>query len=227
MTDKEKLTEIIGNGIVRNIFDAEQSVFLLQTIGSKADQLNQQNYGVLFGNLQRMLVDQLILTVNRLYEEEKSYRLRSIPSAIKVLEKKSLQISSPSLVLVKHLLVHDWQLDSRDVANLDQAKLLDKLIKTLRGCLPVVDSDASLKALKTIRDKAIAHPEDISVTALPSTKLAEVERLLSYAKAFVGIVGYVFLEEGYIDREGTYLLSVDAERSSVALRRLFEQAGIL
>lgn len=74
----------------------------------------------------------------------------------------------------------------------------------------------------------IAHPEAITtVSDLPRTTFDEIKQLVVYAKKFLGIVGIGYLSIAYEDDEGNYLLSSDAKRTTRAMERLLQKAGIL
>ena len=85
----------------------------------------------------------------------------------------------------------------------------------------------SLNALKTARNKVIAHSEAILTSDLPRTTWDEIEQLIDYAKEFLGIVGIGYLSIAYEDDNGNHFLSSDAKRTTRAMERLLQKAGIL
>src|SRR5512132_4333251 len=91
---RDRLKDIISEGVVIDIYYAEEALALYELIGRRADRINAQTYGAFFGSLQMTLLRQLILAVNRIFEPERGrYRLRSIPAAIKVLREGAEELS--------------------------------------------------------------------------------------------------------------------------------------
>jgi hypothetical protein len=89
------------------------------------------------------------------------------------------------------------------------------------------DNARALQALKTLRDKNIAHPEAIRPEDLPKTTFAQIDELVALARTFVGLVGIGYLNVAYQDDKGHYLMSRDAERSTLCLDRLLQTAGVV
>lgn len=86
----DTLKDIISKGVAIDIFKAEQAFALLNEIGKRSEVINRENFGHLFGNLQDILVEQIILAVNKIYEHpNRRYPIRSIPVALKILEENT------------------------------------------------------------------------------------------------------------------------------------------
>jgi len=67
------------DGIVADLFAAEQAYALLKQIGQNANAINQANFGALFGPLQSVLSNACFLSVAKLFEKpSKNYPTRSI-----------------------------------------------------------------------------------------------------------------------------------------------------
>jgi len=81
-------------------------------------------------------------------------------------------------------------------------------------------------AIKTIRDKVIAHHELVDVATLPTATYAEIDELIEFAKNFVAMVGRAYTSVVYDGADGRYSLTSDAERSTVCLKRLLSAAGV-
>jgi hypothetical protein len=74
------------DGIVADLFTAEQTYALLKQIGQNANAINQANFGEFFGPLQSVLSNAVFLSVAILFEEpSKKYPTRSISSVLKLL----------------------------------------------------------------------------------------------------------------------------------------------
>src|SRR5947207_1186645 len=82
-----RLDDIVGWGVVHDIFQAEEATAILLFTGKNAEAINQAGFGAFFGELQRILGQTLQLAVARMYEHEgKKYPLRSIPAALDFLK---------------------------------------------------------------------------------------------------------------------------------------------
>lgn len=84
----------------------------------------------------------------------------------------------------------------------------------------------ALDSVKNIRDKRIAHDENVAVERLPRVTWLELNKLLDYAKSFIGAIGWGYLSTAYVYNDGSYALSCDAQRTSSAMRRLLKRAEI-
>jgi hypothetical protein len=81
------------DGIVADLFAAEQAYALLKQIGQNANAINQANFGALFGPLQSVLSNACFLSVAKLFEKpSKNYPTRSIRSVLELLERSSNEL---------------------------------------------------------------------------------------------------------------------------------------
>jgi hypothetical protein len=231
LSPREELEDIISNGIVLDIFEAEQTLALENLIGINAVVINEYKFGSLFGSLQVILAKCFILAVTRLYERPNPrYRIRSIPEALKVLEKydKAFSIKRKSIVIDK---LEELGYDAEQLKRMSDVELRLKIVKYFSSNLPQpLISEAgmqkALNELKTIRDKAIAHREAIEVSGLKIPSYAKIDQLIDLAIKFVIIVGNGFLGINY-EVDGRYLHTSNAKRASRSLRRLLVKADIL
>lgn len=227
----EELEDIISNGIVLDIFEVEQALALESLIGINAAAINEQKFGSLFGSLQVILAKCFILAVTRLYEKPNPrYPIRSIPEGLKLIEKyaKKFDIKRKSIVIGK---LEELGYDAGQLQKMSDVDLTLKMVKHFSENLPQsliseADMPRALNALKTIRDKAIAHREAIEVSGLKIPSYAKIDQLVDLAKKFVIIVGNGYLGLNY-ELDGRYLHTSDAKRASRSLRRLLVKAGVL
>jgi hypothetical protein len=231
LSPREELEDIISNGIVLDIFEAEQALALENLIGINAAAINEQKFGSLFGSLQVILAKCFILAVNRLYEKPNPrYQIRSIPEALKVLEKyaKEFDIKRKSIFIGK---LEELGYDARQLKNMSDVDLTLKIVKYFSENLPQslifeAGTQKALNALKTIRDKAIAHREAIEVSGLKIPSYAKIDQLIDLAIKFVIIVGDGYLGVNY-EVDGRYFHTSGAKRASRSLRRLLVKARVL
>lgn len=228
---KDRLKDIISKGVVIDIFHAEEALTLNDLIGQEADNINEAKFGAFFGSLQIILSRHLILTMNRIFEKEGGrYKVRSIPEAIKVLREHADELTIEQKQVVIAMLC-DSGFDPEQLANVSDPDFTRILVAHFeqtapRSCLKESEGlSRALDALKTLRDKFVAHPEAVKPAELPKTTFHEINQLLGFAKFFVSTVGLAYLGMSYADSSGRYHLCVDAGRASRCLKRLLQAAG--
>ena len=225
MTDARiELDNIVGWGIVHDVFEAEEASTILTLVGQHAGAINEATFGAYFGSLQRILGKSLILAVARMYESEKGYALRSIPAAFKHLEChcEELQIND------RHAMLRAVRKLGQDDSSIKDAPDSVLTLATVRAFSTrfVALQTVAGAAIKTTRDKVIAHHEFVDVATLPKATYAEIDELIEFARNFVALVGRAYTNVVYDGADGRYSLTSDAERSSVCLKRLLSAAGV-
>lgn len=229
----EELKDLITNGIVLDIFEAEQALALEEFIGKNAEPINEHRFGSFLGSLQIILAKCFILAVTRLYEQPNPrYRIRSIPEALNLLRKfaNELPIKRKSLVLDKLV---DFGYDMEQVQVMPDKEITLRIVKYFSDNLQpktiisnINEIHDALDALKKVRDKALAHREAIEVSGLRLPSYAKIDKLVDLAKKFVVVVGNGYLGRNY-EVNGRYLHTSDAKRASRSLKRLLIKAGIV
>jgi len=215
------LENYVRNALVEDIFKAERAYFLACAIGEQTEVLNSRehgNFGILFGAFQRSLQTEAISAISRLYDKpHPKYPIRSIPSLLQYIEDNIASL--PELKQIPNLTKAAVSIGMPDdVVSLitsDQQGFAQALVTYFR--LKISAIEGSLDALKNYRDKTVAHNESISDITPPL--LTEIDDLLSLAKSLVGILGWAYLD--YVYQYNTeYILTSDAKRPTVALKRL-------
>ena len=74
------------DAIVSDVIVADKCYFLLREISASAAGINEHNFGELFGFLQDDLLSMYTLTLARLFEIPKRYRIRGIPATLDFLD---------------------------------------------------------------------------------------------------------------------------------------------
>jgi hypothetical protein len=87
--------------------------------------------------------------------------------------------------------------------------------------LPHHTNSESLKALKALRDKRIAHPEKAKPEALLTTSWDEAVKLLNIPVEALTVCG-ACTNEAYVDNKGRRFMAADAARAGVATGRVLE-----
>jgi AbiU2 len=227
-TARDRLKDVISEGVVIDIFQAEEALALYQLIGQRAEGINAATFGTFFGSLQMVLLRHLILSASRIFEPEtRHYRLRSIPAALKILQERAEELVIEQSIALTHVVpchgIERAQAPRPEITRLVANYCADQTPKA--GLVTPDGLSRTLDSLKTIRDKFIAHPEAIRVDDLPKATLYEIADLLSFAKRFVDTIGFAYLSTAYADDSGEYMLSSDAERATRCLKRLLKLAG--
>jgi hypothetical protein len=230
---EERLREYLLDGIATEILWADQTYALAEEIGKYAQRINAANFGELFGSLQLILSERQTLAVVKIFDPAKNYSTRSIPGALALLENNADLWNVYDRERLYQELI-EAGLDSTCVERMGNAELTRAVVACFRDTLPNpkrVSFDylsLSLNILRQSRDKTIAHNESMESSALQTPTWGDANSLVNYAKEFVGTVEAGYL--GLIFGEGSddYILTNGgAHRTSMALRRLPKEAGIV
>jgi len=230
---KELLKDIIHNGIIVDIFNAEEAFGIEDIIGINATLINVATYGQLFGALQKFLVNSLILTVAKLYDKPKNkYVIRSIPHALDILENNAAKLD-----IMERPVLNRWFIsrgyDKESIEKLNSKNITLKLVEYFRERMPSATEgavgilDPAFYAVKTTRDKKISHNEKVPSEAVFDPTYQQILDLLTLAKEFVGAVGTPYLSTVYEDDSGKYIMSSDSGRSSRCLIRVLKRLKVI
>jgi len=220
---RDQIEDIVKHGLVADIFRMERSYSLLKIIGVNAEVINAQgagNFGELFGALQSALQTDAVLAVARLYDTpNKKYPIRCIRGLLKFLEehKGNLPKIREQDDLEKELNRIGMNQSEITLASTDEAAFAIALSKHFSSVLEDAKTIDTIGKLKSIRDKAIAHNEQVSRIEGPTWQ--GLEELMQHAKDLVGVLGWSYLNTVYV-HDGEYIMTRDAKRSSRAMNRL-------
>jgi hypothetical protein len=231
---KEELDELLKAGPVTDIFWAECSYELYKRIGENATVLHDKKYDLLFWPIQVALGDQNTLHVVRLFDPVKNYRLLSLHAVLELLETRRADLKIVDRPYLANRLSGYGVVDA-DLNKLSDADATKYVVEAIRRWMPpskLTDASAAgmskeYDALKTRRDKVVAHPEDTRGTTLPAATWAGGVTLVAFAKNIVAAIGRGYLNSIYEADDGRYFLSSDAERPGVALKRLLTEAHLI
>ncbi|HEY9501090.1 MAG TPA: hypothetical protein VIR01_05600, partial [Pyrinomonadaceae bacterium] len=162
-------------GIVADLFAAEQSYALLKQIGQNAEAINQANFGALFGPLQSVLSNAFLLSVAKLFGKPNSkYPTRSIPSVLQLLERSSHELLiEQRIVVMRRLAAAGMNIESFE--EMPDSEITLRIVQFYTASLPSTElatrceMSKSLDAVVTRRDKVVAHNEMIDRSTLPQT----------------------------------------------------------
>jgi AbiU2 len=214
MTAEADLIDIVSNGIILDIYEAEEALGLDWSF---------------FGSVQRICVKSSYVALGRIFERPAArYKIRSIPAAIAVLRENAKSLT----IYDRHRIessIAKWGRPRSSLHALSDEDLTLLVAEEILARLPV-DGQPQTNALsaawdivKTIRDKKIAHHE---IAEPPGGTYEQLHLLLSFAKEFVSIIGLPYMRTAYCAADGVYFLTSDAETASRCMKRLLKQVGI-
>lgn len=229
----EQLLRDQTDGVISDISQADQAYALLFLIGQHAANINGATFGGFFAPIQDILVRDYILAITKTFGvPNRNYPIRSIPKTIDLLEQslKELRISQ------RYPLLRRLFCAGVDVGTLRQSsdsEITLALLNHYKAKLPSKETIEgftawrTLDALKSKRDKVIAHNEGIDPMNLPPVQWKATQDLLALAKSFIGVVSVGYLSYFLTDDDGNYILTSDAQPPSRCLHRLLVKAGVI
>jgi hypothetical protein len=214
------------------IFVADRAVGVVKAAGESADAINAANLGDLFVSIHGAMLDLAVLAVAKLFERPSSrHRIWSLPALL-----SEIQAGAAHFEIVERshafAFIREHSHAAELALTLPDSELITVLAQTMQAQLPDLRSteprthDLALDALRQQRDKVIAHNEAVDHGTLLSVSWQQLENLLRLAKNQVGAIGWIFLRAAYTTDDGSYVLSDDASRTGVAMRRLLTKAGL-
>lgn len=227
---KDDLAQLLRGGVVNDIFRAERAYALLECIGNNAEAINTstKKFGELFGTIQGMAQGEAILSVARLYDPpSKQYQTRCLRALLDSLEEEAEglpPIDEKASLSQELIRVGIAAADVERFMESSDSEVTRAMVSHYRARLSTPAVKRSVELLKNVRDKRIAHNEEVQ--SLDGPTWNAVLELLAAAQEIVGIVGLAYLRTSYV-HEGKYTLSSDAQRPARAMLRLLEQLEIV
>jgi hypothetical protein len=228
MTAEADLIDIVSNGIILDIYEAEEALALDWSIGQSAGEINAATFGAFFGSIQRICVKSSYVALGRIFEKPAGrYKIRSIPAAIGILEDNAVSFKVYDRDRLEKSIAksgrprHSPQiLSDDDLTRLFAEECLARL--PVDGEPQANPLSAAWDIVKTIRDKKIAHHE---IAEPPGGTYAQLDLPLSFAKEFVSMIGMPYMRTTYCADDGVYFLTSDAETATRCMKRLLKQVG--
>jgi hypothetical protein len=225
-TAAESDLDDICRGVANDVFLAELARRLLEELDGAVDPINQTGIGKrFFADLQVILQHELILTVTRMYEPYSSRNPgRTLPATV-----HHIETHAANLPIVNHDSVLKYLVSRghprQSVDQLSNERLSLTLAKSLDGDIPRADMPANsplnhaLGQLKMVRDKAIAHHDQVRQSSLLIPGWSHLVNLIDIARETVSLVAHAYLSVGYN-------LAGDASWGAHSLRGLLDRAGL-
>lgn len=236
MSQPESLKKIalyIDQGIAIDIYSAQISFEIFKTIGQTSKSLNESGYGSLFGNLQAILAENIILSLTKVFEEpnkpkgkRKPFEIVSLPTTLNFLNEKSNSIPLKRRDrFIAKLKTIDARFNKINDAMSD-TDVVTQAFAYYREALRSIEKSAAFKALKYRRNKTIGHREAIDISTGHNTTWIEVEKLIRFGQNFIDLIAEGYLDTVHSTQSGDYFQGEYFERPSAALERLFSNSNI-
>lgn len=223
-TIAEELDKMLADGPGRDIFRAEEALGITDTIGRNADAVNASDFKLILVALQSYAIETFILAINKLFDRRRqNYQLLSLPAIVAFALEHVEEL--PPQQPWHHPTLERIGVSLKELDAADGPIATAIVMRAVQTSMPTPESDAGLNALKAIRDKQLAHPEQVEAEQLPQATWEQAERLLELAKDVTGILG-ACTATGYVAADGDYLGTYDSEMTLVNLRRMLRQIGI-
>jgi hypothetical protein len=196
-----KAKDIILDKIGLEIIHGHNAIAVYIALSEHSQALNTSHFRQALGSMQQYAFDAFILSLCKLYEKpNKRYPNFSIPTTIELLQKDSskLTIKNNNYCLLEQFIqAHvDQNFAVQDQGHIEiiPGIILEYFLEECprTPLRKVKKSDFILDALKVLRDKRVAHHEDVDISLLNKTDLDGALRLLAFAQTYVNLVGHGF-----------------------------------
>ncbi len=217
------LKENIESGILTDLIIAEESLSVFKAIAKHAYEINHSDTFITstFAYLQKASFNDLVLAVNRIYDRKTNRNsTRCIESAIIFINENKTLL--PPVIEVYQTIEQMTYFKMPGylivlVENPDASLFPSKLAMYFENRL--INYRENLKAIKTKRDKNLAHNEHTSVISI---KLNDVDPLLEFGWKFVITIGWAFLSTIYGSKDD-FGLKHDGQRLGRSVEKTIQK----
>lgn len=229
----ETTREIVFDRISPEIHFAKQSASIWQCIGEHSSKLNGSSYQDAFGIIQRQALFSLVLSIGTLFEQPcEKYPNCSIPTVIEKLkvEIQTIRVNTASL----GKLVDNYTDEPDEQLHLlcNKEEIPQILLTDFEEQCPRLPArqgsalDDSFNRIKVIRDKRVAHLENVDISTLPKADWDSVKQLLAFAETFVNLIGYGLFGFSLRGRVRAEDIALRDQPSGDQLRRVIETLAL-
>ncbi len=231
--NKKILEEYLEIILKNQIFMADESYFVLQTINEYWSQISKDGYELFFKSTYSAHITRYTLSITKLFDKpSKKYKTINIPFVLEYIERYMNDIPFFNQVnLIKQFSLLGYEI--KYLNSLSDYELNKTILEHFKKNLPSIDYSGDLLLSKTLdiikiyRDKHYSHEEYIDFSSLPKTTFDEVSNLLLYAKQFVSIYFLAYFNK-YFSIDGiNFFFSEDAQKTNVSFKRVLEKAGLI
>jgi hypothetical protein len=230
--EKSEFIKLLEKSHVAEIFKAEKSYFLFEEISQNAASINKTHHGhyaSLFGYLQNVLKRDVILCLAKIYDEPKNHETLCFKYLLKKMKECAKEF--PSVSENSHIRNELLRAGMPFETINKLSKMKDspesgaiEVANFFSGRISSKENKAKIYSLKTLRNKKIAHNDNIEIIEDLLT-WRDILDLIELAKNFVGVLGWFFNTAYSIN--GEYILSKDSKRARITLNNLFIDLKII
>ncbi len=173
-------------GLAKILFSLRHDLDIHCLIGVNASQINKNSPGrFFFGHVAMRALESIILSICKIYEDEKRYELNSIQGVL-----NSLAANAP------HLRADEKEVHGFIIQYGGPSEISD-ILKALQVSIDRFKAKygAELERFKTARDKIVAHSE-LGANKDPLPSFDTMEKLFSFGAEFYMIVSDSFVGSG-------------------------------
>lgn len=197
--ENDELKDFVERGLATDYLEVERHYFVFRTLGANADLINKANNdfrkkAVVY--LQNSAMDLCILSITRIFDRKGIYATRCLEE---VINRCSYQKSVYFPIELDYYLAISYLIDLTETGLLSddlnqENSFTDFLLRVLKS---EIVSRAS-KNVKDIRNKYIAHNEHLVDPLRIPSFWDDYYLLLKIARAYLMIIGSVFVSSHYI-----------------------------
>ncbi len=215
------LGKFIEQGLASDFFEAERHYFIFRTLGSNSDSINNsaddfRKKAAVY--LQNSSMDLCILDLTRIFDKKGKYPSRCLEEVLLRCRNQKTAYFPLDLEYypsISYLCdVAEVGVEQRHMSNQDS--FTDLLFRVLKSTTVT----NAIKSIKKIRDKHIAHNENLIGPIDLPTFWDDYFLLLSIAKSYLTIIGSVFVSAHYV-------LSEDPRSAKVEMSTYFQSAWVI
>ena len=229
---KKALKDILDNGLVSDLYKAERAIHVNKRIRDNAKYINESKVSsrTLFVYIQTLSFNEAVLALSRIYDNpDKRYPTRCILRVIELLKEKSNEApivnqTYQTIKLLKHHSFPDILIE--DIESQNYESFAHRFGLVLESDYHDVKLQESLKELRKIRDKVLAHNEVISKQKLKQIEWSSFDHLVEFAQKVIGLLGWAYYSTAFVHLDH-YHLSSDAKQLSSMLGKVLLELDII
>jgi hypothetical protein len=227
---KAAIEDIIKNGLIPDIYKAEQAIFFHKKIGDYSTKINSSKDYIksFFAYTQNLAFIEAILALSRVYDTpNERYPIRCLKNII--LKLKNDTLKAPEIIedyqTIEQLKIHHMpEIIIKQVEKGDHIQFAKYFSWHIECKMEHGDFQEKLDELKNVRDKALAHNEIINKVF--KIKWTTFDYLLQFAQCVIGILGWAYFSTVYM-AEGKYELTDMAKRIEFDLISTLKELKII
>lgn len=246
MNDKTPQKEVLDTYLKRiaeNLYFTIESISILRVMDKNIEKIKELNFEHFFIPLQRPLINDVILSLSKIFEENKdSITIKKIQQYLES-NQKTVRIESNcinSLQKYKHfdfykletyneIIEHEISLEpfkghihKTEYYTFKSKDFLNILNKNINQLYEEFKKD--LKALKELRDKNIAHSDKKSIQN--KTTWNKIDKLIEFIKEYVDMLSWIYLSTAWSGDNSEAFSLANAEGTSFSFERLLKSMEV-